>query len=266
MDNRLIDEGVKQLCNHMPEKEAIDLANYLYKYIDKDTYQEGINKLIQGLPIQYIIGNVNFYGNIIKVTPDVLIPRFETEELIEKTIKYIDKYFNCPLNIVDLGTGSGCIGITLKKIYPHSNITAVDISSPALEIAKINARDNGVKIDYLLGDLYQSLNQKYDIIISNPPYLSESDDVQTIVKNNEPKIALYASNDGLEVIEQIIKEAPKYLKDEGMIALEIGENQGKQVKLLAKKYFDGAEITIEQDLQERTRFAFILINHKKNYK
>ncbi len=262
MNNDLISLGTKQLKNYMDEEKANYLANYLYKYVDEGDYQDGINKLIDGIPIQYIIGNVNFYGNIFKVTPNVLIPRFETEELIEKTKKYITEYFDTTLDIVDFGTGSGCISITLKKLFPSANITAVDISDKALEIAKINALNNNVEINFLLSDLYENLNEKYDLIISNPPYLSENDEVEEIVKKNEPNIALYALNDGLEIIERIIKDAPCYLKEKGMIALEMGEHHGDAIIQLANKYLNNAKVIIEHDLQNRDRFAFIFINNK----
>ena len=258
MNKELIDYGIDKLKEKKDEKESIHLANYLYQYIDDiSDYKNGIDELLSGIPIQYIIGNVNFYGNTFKVNSNVLIPRFETEELIEKTIKYIKDYFNHDIDIVDLGTGSGCIAITLKKVLPNSIIDAVDLSNEALEVAKDNACINGVSINYHLGDLFSPLNKKYDLIISNPPYLSVDDDVMDMVKENEPNMALYANNSGLEIIENILKEASNYLKTKGMIALEIGDKQGNSVKELVNKYLPNVKVIIEQDLQKRNRFAFI---------
>lgn len=258
MNKELIDYGIDKLKEKMNEKESAHLANYLYQYIDDiSDYKNAIEKLLSGIPIQYIIGNVNFYGNTFKVNPNVLIPRFETEELIEKTIKYIKDYFNHDLDIVDLGTGSACIAISLKKILPNSIVDAVDISNDALEVAKDNANINDVSINYYLGNLFSPLTKKYDLIISNPPYLSMEDDVMDMVKENEPNIALYANNKGLEIIEIIFKDSPNYLKSKGMIALEIGDKQANSVKELANKYLPNAKVIVEQDLQNRDRFAFI---------
>ena len=120
--------------------------DYLKKYLSSDKLDEGIERLKNKEPVQYIVGNVNFYGNLIKVNKNVLIPRFETEELVEYTINYIKKIFNKKISIVDLGTGSGCIAITLKKEIA-SNITAIDISSEALEVARENAKKMKLKLN-----------------------------------------------------------------------------------------------------------------------
>ncbi|MGE5455871.1 MAG: peptide chain release factor N(5)-glutamine methyltransferase [Ignavibacteriales bacterium] len=262
MNKELINYGINKLKEIVNEEEANYLANYLFQYIDDvNNYKDGIEKLLSGIPIQYVIGNVDFYGNIFNVNSNVLIPRFETEELIEKTVEYINDYFNHDIDIVDLGTGSGCIAITLQKTFPNSKVDAVDISDKALEVAKNNAKINNVSINYYLGDLFSTLTKKYDLIISNPPYLSVNDDVMDIVKKNEPNIALYANNDGLEVIENILRNVNNYLKPKGMIALEIGNKQGKMVKELASKYLKDAKVVIEKDLQNRDRFAFIFISN-----
>ena len=126
--------------------------DYLKKYLSSDKLDAGIERLKNKEPVQYIVGNVNFYGNLIKVNKNVLIPRFETEELVEYTINYIKKIFNKKISIVDLGTGSGCIAITLKKEIA-SNITAIDISSEALEVARENAKKNEVEIKFIKNNI-----------------------------------------------------------------------------------------------------------------
>ena len=138
MENNLLSQGIKIL-----EENNIDInqAKYLYKYIDKDKFIDGIYKLVEGKPVQYIIGNVDFYGQILEVNENVLIPRFETEELVSRTISLIKTHFNKKVDIVDLGTGSGCIAITLKNNL-DCNVDAVDISKEALEVAKRNAKNN----------------------------------------------------------------------------------------------------------------------------
>ena len=230
---------------------------YLKKYLKDKTLDEGIELLNKGIPVQYIVGNVDFYGYNFKVNENVLIPRFETEELVEKTIKYINKYLDKKVNILDLGTGSGCIAITLKKEL-DCNVDAVDISPKALEIAELNAKNNNVDITFYEGDMLSPINKKYDVIISNPPYIAYNEEIMEIVKNNEPHTALYAEDNGLKYYKDIISNANKYLKEKSIIAFEIGEKQGKLILEYAKNYFKDSIITIEKDMQNRDRFVFII--------
>ena len=229
---------------------------YLKKYLDSDKLDEGIKRLEQGEPVQYILGNVNFYGNIFKVNKNVLIPRFETEELIEKTLKRITNKSD-KLRIVDLGTGSGCIAITIKKELPNSIVDAVDISSDALEVAKDNAKLNNVEINFYQGNMLEPLTNKYDLIISNPPYIDRNEPIMDIVKNNEPELALYADNNGLYYYEYILKNTINYLNDNYIIAFEIGYKQGQKLIELCNKYLPNSKIIIEKDLSGKDRFAFI---------
>lgn len=233
-------------------------VEYIKKYLDKSLHKEALEKLKKGIPVQYIVGNVNFYGYTFKVNENVLIPRFETELLIEKTINYIKKYLNENIKIVDIGTGSGAIAITLKKELEKSLVTATDISSKALEVAIENARDNNVDINFIEGDLLSPLKEKYDVIISNPPYIAYDEEIEEIVKNNEPHLALYASDEGMYNYKQIIKNAKKYLNDKFIIAFEIGYMQGGKLKEYAKKYFSEEKIKIEKDYSEKDRFMFII--------
>lgn len=230
---------------------------YLKKYLKDKTLDEGIELLNKGIPVQYIVGNVDFYGYNFKVNENVLIPRFETEEIVEKTIKYINKYLDKKVDILDLGTGSGCIAITLKKEL-DCNVDAVDISPKALEIAKLNAKNNNVDITFYQGDMLNPINKKYDVIISNPPYIAYNEEIMEIVKNNEPHTALYAEDNGLKYYKDIISNANKYLKEKSIIAFEIGEKQGKLILEYAKKYFKDSIITVEKDMQNRDRFVFII--------
>lgn len=230
---------------------------YLKKYLKDKTLDEGIELLNKGIPVQYIVGNVDFYGYNFKVNENVLIPRFETEELVEKTIKYINKYLNKKVDILDLGTGSGCIAITLKKEL-DCNVDAVDISPKALEIAKLNAKNNNVDITFYEGDMLNPINKIYDVIISNPPYIAYNEEIMEIVKNNEPHTALYAEDNGLKYYKDIISNVNKYLKEKSIIAFEIGEKQGKLILEYAKKYFKDSIITVEKDMQNRDRFVFII--------
>ena len=244
-----------------------NIANYYLKYLknnnlySKETYQQGIKQLQEGKPIQYIIGNVDFYGNIINVNENVLIPRFETELLVEKTIKYINQHFkNKKLSIIDLGTGSGCIAIALKKILTSLEVDALDISKEAIELAKKNAHQNKVSINFIEGNMEDPLSKKYDVIISNPPYIDYGEEIMDIVKNNEPHISLYAKENGIYYYHKIIKNLKNNLPNNYLIAFEIGHTQAKKIEELAIKYLDNPKIIIEKDYSGKDRFIFIINN------
>lgn len=229
---------------------------YLKKYLDKDKLEEGLEQLKQGIPVQYIVGNIDFYGNTINVNKNVLIPRFETELLVDKTIKYIKTNFKHHVDILDIATGSGCIAITLKKEI-DSTVDASDISESALKVAQENALNNKVDINFINSDMLTNITKKYDIIISNPPYLTKEDDIMDIVKNNEPEIALYAKDNGLYYYDVILKNIKKHLKDKYLIAFEIGYTQGEAIKNIALKYLDNINVKIEKDYSNKDRFVFI---------
>lgn len=241
---------------------------YLQKYIKENNlddayYNKCLKELEKGLPIQYIIGNVNFYGNIINVNKSALIPRFETELLVDNTIKKIKKIFSSKkIDILDLGTGSGCIAITLKKEI-NSNVDALDISKEALEIAKQNAINNSVDINFINKDMTTYKDKLYDVIISNPPYIRYDEEIMDIVKNNEPHLALYAKDNGLYFYKQIIKNIPYITKENYLICFEIGINQSDYIVDIAKKYLGDIDISVEKDYSNRERFIFIK-NRQKN--
>lgn len=230
---------------------------YLKKYLSSDKLEEGLELLKKGISPQYIVGNVCFYGNIINVNSNVLIPRFETELLVEKTIKYCKKIFgNNKINILDIGTGSGCISITLKKEL-DCNVIGADISNEALEVARENAVGNNVKVEFINSDVFSNVNNRFDLIISNPPYIRHDEEIEEIVKNNEPHLALYASDNGLYFYDKILRESSNYLNDKFLIAFEIGYEQGEDIKDLAYKYLDNIDVSVEKDYSNKDRFVFI---------
>lgn len=231
-------------------------TEYLKKYLPSDKLFEGLKRLENGEPVQYIVGNVDFYGYKINVNKNVLIPRFETEELLINSLKYIKKNFINP-DIIEIGTGSGCISIALKKELVNCSITATDISKIAIEIAKNNAKQNKADIDFINTNIYDGINKKFDCLISNPPYISKDEEIMDIVYNNEPHEALFADNDGLYFYEEILKKAREILKDKYIICFEIGSSQANKIKQIANKYLKDINITIKKDMQGRDRMIFI---------
>lgn len=228
------------------------------KKINKYT-EEAVEKINNGYPIQYLIGYVNFYGLKINISPDTLIPRYETEYLVEKLIDYIKKYnFKNP-EILDLCTGSGCIGLTLKHEIPTSSVDLSDISEKALHIAKQNKKELNLNVNIYKGDLFESINKKYDIIVSNPPYVMTTESLPREVAY-EPSLALFSGDKGINHIEEILKNCKNYLKEKYIIALEINEKSEIDLTVLVKKYLPDCNYSFEKDLAGKTRYLFIFKN------
>jgi release factor glutamine methyltransferase len=193
------------------------------------------------------------------VNENVLIPRFETEQLVENTIKLINaKFKDKKLDILDLCTGSGAIGIRLKSEYQNYDITLSDISEKALEVASKNCEKLKLNCNIVHSDLFSNIDKKYDVIISNPPYIKDDEEIEDIVKNNEPSIALYGGKGGLDYYEKILKAIKNYLKDEFIIAFEIGCTQKNEVSKIARKYLENIDIYSKEDLSGRDRMLFIV--------
>ena len=230
-------------------------VEYLKKYYNGDI-EDAIKRLDSGEPVQYIVGNVDFYNYNFIVNNNVLIPRFETEELVDYTIKYLKENFDKTIDILDIGTGSGAISVSLQKAL-NANVTATDISKDALEVAKENAKINDAKIEFIETNLYDDIDKKFDCVISNPPYISYEEEVMEVVKNNEPNIALYADNNGLYYYEQILKNIKKILKEKYLVAFEIGETQFKDINKYISEYLPNSNVELKKDLQGRDRMIFI---------
>lgn len=223
-----------------------------------DNLEEVIAKVDEGYPIAYLIGDVSFYGYPFKVNENVLIPRFETETLIEKTIKLIKSLNLENSNLIDLGTGSGVIAITLKKEIHSLNITAIDKSKEALKVAIENSKLNNVNVDFQNQDIFNyKLPENISIVISNPPYIEEDSNYNQNVLY-EPKEAIFVSNTNpLIYYEQILKMAKEKITKKHLIAFEIDEDHKEDMHKLCKKYFPSDNIVIENDLAGKTRYAFI---------
>lgn len=223
-----------------------------------DNLEEVIAKIDKGYPIAYLIGDVSFYGYPFKVNENVLIPRFETETLIEKTIKLIKSLNLENSNLIDLGTGSGVIAITLKKEIPSLNITAIDKSKESLKVAIENSKLNNVNVDFQNQDIFNyELPENISIVISNPPYIEEDSNYNQNVLY-EPKEAIFVSNiNPLIYYEQILKIAKEQITKKHLIAFEIDEDHKEDMHKLCKKYFPSDNIVIEKDLAGKNRYAFI---------
>ena len=217
--------------------------------------EEICQKLKQNYPVQYLIGNVDFYDCIINVNENVLIPRFETELLVEKGIKRINQMKIKNPKIIDLGTGSGCIAIAIKKNVT-CDMTAVDISKKALQLAKENAIQNNVEITFIEKDMTKINLEGFDIVISNPPYVKESELVGEETKY-EPQNAIFAKEEGLYFYKKIITSISKQKQLPSLIAFEIGMEQGEVLEKLTKEYLPTYQCSIEKDYQNRNRFVFL---------
>lgn len=246
----------------------LDESSEIFNYnMDKSLEQHIVNQYFMLIeehiktdkPLSHLVGFDYFYGRKFYVTKDVLSPRMETEELVYHIIEYVTKHCLKNIKILDMCTGSGVIGITLKKELENLNVslTISDISEPALAVSKKNADYNHAEIEIIHSDLFHHINEKFDIIVSNPPYIAY-DDKETI-KNNvlhyDPHLALFASENGMYFYRKILEQAKAYLNHNGMIFFEIGHNQKDLIKLLAAdNYYD---VEVIKDINHKDRIAKI---------
>ena len=243
-------EFVAMLHDEISEQEQNRLLNEINKYIE------------QGIPVQHIIGYTYFYGYKMKVNKEVLIPRPETEELVGYVLSYYDEVFEGKnVDVVDVGTGSGAIAIALSNEESAMTVSATDISETAVEVAKENASINDAKVNFMVGDMLEPLinqNLKFDILVSNPPYIPDDEYVEDIVKNNEPHVALFGGSDGMKFYDIILSNAHKVLKSPSILAFEHGYRSKEKMIELAKKYFPNAEVISIKDLSDKDRMTVVI--------
>ena len=223
---------------------------------DKHFVEEIYTKLATHIPAQYIIGHAEFFGMQLKVDKRVLIPRPETEELVELILAENPKE---NLKVLDIGTGSGAIALALAKNRPDWTITAADISQDALDLAMENANNQGLTLFFIKSNCFSEISSKYDIIVSNPPYISRVDEAEVglNVLHSEPHLALFADEDGLAIYRRIAEESKDYLNDGGKIYLEIGYKQGQSVPALFKENFPGKRVRTLKDQFGQDRMVVI---------
>ena len=223
---------------------------------EKEFVEEIYTKLANHIPAQYIIGHAEFFGMQLKVDERVLIPRPETEELVELILA---ENLKDNLKVLDIGTGSGAIALALAKNRPDWSVTAADISQDALDLSLENAKAQNLNLSFIKSDCFSEISAKYDIIVSNPPYISRADEVEVglNVLHSEPHLALFADEDGLAIYRRIAEDSKDYLNDGGKIYLEIGYKQGQSVPDLFRKNFPEKRVRTLKDQFGQDRMVVI---------
>ncbi|WP_455494953.1 peptide chain release factor N(5)-glutamine methyltransferase [Gemella sanguinis] len=248
----MLDETAEQFSNKLSEELSVEQENRYFDLINKNINED--------TPLSHLVGFDYFYDRKFKVTKDVLSPRMETEELIYKVLEYIKKSKKDSFRILDLCTGSGIIAITLKKeiVEKYTEIVASDISEKALSIAIENANNNNANITFIKSDLFENISGKFDLIISNPPYISYKDEttIKDSVLNYDPHLALFAEEDGIYFYRKIIENAVQYLSKDGVIFFEIGYDQKEKILELGKN--NSFITTVYKDINARDRIAKLI--------
>ena len=265
LENNKEDSAVVLLLEHICNLET----NALFMKRGEEIEEEYVNKfneifdkyLHENKPIQYLIGTSCFYGYDFIVNENVLIPRFETEELVENILYKYDEHFGGKkVEVCDLATGSGCIAITLAKDEPNMHVVATDISKEALEVAKLNNQKFDANVKFLQGDMLTPLKgKKFDIFVSNPPYIPENEDVDSLVKDNEPNLALFGGDDGMKFYRIILQGLRPLLNKKALVAFEHGYDKKEEMLALCKKYFPECKAECIKDLEGKDRMTFIYV-------
>ena len=260
--------AAKVLFYHLANKQPHEL----YLMYDQEVEPEleakflaGMEEYYQGKPIQYIIGMETFFGRDFIVNEDVLIPRYETEELVENILYRIDDYFNDyqTISLCDVGTGSGAIAISLALEEPKTKVYASDISDKAIAVAKENAARLQANVDFMVGDLLEPLLEKQikvDIFVSNPPYIPNNQEIEAMVKDNEPHLALFGGNDGLYFYRRIFNEVKPLLNHRALLAFEMGFDQRELMEEALATYFPNEPYEIIKDMNGKDRMLFIYLS------
>ena len=247
----MLDESPQLFSNNISEELSGENEEKYFSLIEKHIKED--------MPLSHLVGFEYFYDRKFKVTKDVLSPRMETEELIYRVIEYVKTTKKDSVKILDLCTGSGRIAITLKKELELKSVELIasDISEEALVVAKENAELNNADIKFIQSDIFNNIDEKFDIIVSNPPYIDRKDEImmKTNVLNYDPHLALFAEEEGMYFYRKIVEEAKNYLNDSGVIFFEIGHDQREKITKLADVNDYHAEVY--KDLNGRDRMAFL---------
>ena len=248
----ILDENSQQFTNNISEQLSKEKEELYFSLIDKH--------IEKNVPLSHLVGFEYFYDRKFKVTKDVLSPRMETEELIYKVIEYIKSINKNNIKILDLCTGSGIIGITLRKELESKSLEVVasDISEEALKVAKENAIMNEAEVKFIQSDIFENINEKFDIIVSNPPYIAYNDKItmEDNVLNYDPHLALFAEEDGMYFYREIVENAKEYLEEDGIVFFEIGYDQREKILKLANE--NGFKAEVYKDINGRDRMAILV--------
>ena len=264
-------EGIKILVLEMSGLNGAEFLLNIHSEVDRELEEKiknGIEEYINGKPVQHIVGYTYFYGYKMIVNGDVLIPRPETEELIGYVLAYYDEMFDGKkVDVVDVGTGSGNIAVALACEESNMNVSASDISFEALETAKVNAENNQANVTFYQGNMLDPFIEKglkFDILVSNPPYIPDDEYVEPLVLDNEPNIALFGGNKGMKFYQEIFENAKKVLKEKAIMAFEHSHKTRLEMLELANTYFPKANSFVIKDLNGKDRFLIVLIGEEND--
>ena len=248
----MLDESSQLFSNSLSEQMSKENEEKYFSLIEKHIKED--------VPLSHLVGFEYFYDRKFKVTKDVLSPRMETEELIYKVIEYVKKTNKNNLKILDLCTGSGIIAITIKKELEQVSVDVIasDISEEAIEVAKENARFHEATIKFIKSDIFNNIDDKFDIIVSNPPYIDRKDEVTMLdnVLKYDPHLALFAEEEGMYFYRNIVEQSANYLNENGVIFFEIGYDQKDKIIKLAD--LNGYSAEVYKDINGRDRMAFLV--------
>ena len=248
----ILDESPHLFSNNLSEQISKEIEDKYFSLIEKHIKED--------VPLSHLVGFEYFYDRKYKVTKDVLSPRMETEELIYKVIEYVKASNKNKFKILDLCTGSGIIAITLKKELEQVSVDVIasDISEEAIEVAKENAQSHDATIKFIKSDIFNHINDRFDIIVSNPPYIDRKDEVtmQDNVLKYDPHLALFAEEEGMYFYRKIIEQANDYLNENGVMFFEIGYDQKDKIIKLAD--MNGFSAEVYRDINGRDRMAFLV--------
>lgn len=254
---------VKYVLNELfleKDKNLYDAMDEELSSLDQKRFDEIIARLLKDEPLAYVMGVQYFYGYAFDVNPTVLIPRYETEELVLKVLMELDESFSDDCTLLDIGTGSGAIACVLKAEKPDMKVYASDISEEALVQAQKNADKLGVEISFMQGDMAQPFVEnkiKADVIVCNPPYIPQDEVIENSVKDYEPHVALFGGEDGLYFYRKVLKDAPSILNKKSLLAFEMGWNQRESLSALVREIFPNADIECFQDLSGKDRILIV---------
>jgi len=251
---------IRAILAYVNEYKSMAELSYLFENECKnpELFEELINQCINGLPYQYAINSASFCGNDFFVDERVLIPRNETEELTQQVIELIDKNHLENGSLIDVCCGSGCIGLSIKKMFPNLKTTLLDISSDAIDVARYNAERLNCDCEFVQSNMFENLNKKgFDILVCNPPYIPSEDTIDELVLKNEPKLALLASPE-TKFYEIVFKHLYEIMNKHFVAAFEIGEDMEEELTNIIKYQLPEIDFYFKKDIYGKQRFLFLV--------